>query len=631
MGFPSDAVSFDVPPAAQARWVSGEVLVQFSADAGPAARAAALSRVGGQVAETLPGGAGNGALVRVALGEGVSVERAADILSHLPGVSFAEPNYLQSIQVTSNDPGYTGGKLWGMYGDLTSPANAYGSQSGEAWAAGYTGSAKVAVGVIDTGIDYTHPDLYLNVWLNPGEIPTNIRAALTDVDSDGVITFRDLNAVANTGSVKDLNNNGRIDAGDLLKDPAWANGVDGDTNGYVDDLIGWDFVNNDNDPYDDNNHGTHVSGTIGAVGGNGAGVAGVNWAVEIIALKFLSGSGSGSSADAIKALQYFTAASKAGSGYDFSATNNSWGGGGYSAALLQSIVDGAKADILFVAAAGNGGFDGKGDNNDATANYPSNYSTVAGAGYEAVIAVASITSTGTLSTFSNYGPTTVDLAAPGQSIYSTLPGGTYGTYSGTSMATPHVTGAVALYSAANGAASADTIRQTLLSATDPTPSLESLMAAGRLDVGNLLTGSRYSGPNLVYGTKASETVTGTADADKIWGVPGSGTFLGKGTVDVLVGNGGNDTFVLGDSRGRFYDDGRATNAGLSDYAAIRDFSVGDRIQVAGPVSAYLFRPAGSDTQIYYDSNLSGGWDSRDELIAVIKGYSLTDSSALFSA
>ncbi|MFN7332315.1 MAG: S8 family peptidase, partial [bacterium] len=345
------------------------------------------------------------------------------------------------IAVASNDPGYTGGTLWGMLGDTGPMKNAYGSQANEAWADGDSGSMTSVVGVIDTGIDYTHPDLYLNIWLNQREIPTTFRARLNDIDTDGLITFRDLNGSANASYVMDYNRNGRIDAGDLLNDRRWENGTDEDGNGSRDDLIGWDFVNNDNDPFDDNGHGTHVAGTIGAMGGNGIGVAGVNWNIQMVGLKFLSATGSGATTGAINAVNYFTDAAIRATGVeDFIATNNSWGGGGYSAQMNDAIGRAAQKDILFIAAAGNSAL-----NNDVQATYPANYSTTAIAGYDAVVSVASLTNTGGLSSFSNYGATTVDIAAPGSSIYSTLPGGRYGTYSGTSMATPHVTGAVALY------------------------------------------------------------------------------------------------------------------------------------------------------------------------------------------
>ena len=388
-----------------------------------------------------------------------------------------------SIAAVSNDPGYTGGMLWGMLGDTGAVQNVYGSQANEAWAAGVTGSTSSVVGVIDTGIDYTHPDLYLNIWLNQREIPTTLRASLSDIDTDGLITFRDLNGAANASYVMDYNRNGRIDAGDLLNDRRWENGLDDDGDGYRDDLVGWDFANNDNDPFDDQGHGTHVAGTIGAMGGNGIGVAGVNWNIQMVALKFLSASGSGSTTGAVNSVNYFTdAAIRANGAEDFIATNNSWGGGGYSASLHNAIGRAAQQDILFIAAAGNST-----SNNDVQANYPSNYSTTAVAGYDSVVAVASLTNTGALSSFSSYGATTVDIAAPGSAIYSTLPDGRYGTYSGTSMATPHVTGAVALYAAENPNATAAEIHAALLDSAAATTSLGGRVATGgRLDIDALL-------------------------------------------------------------------------------------------------------------------------------------------------
>ena len=463
-----------------------------------------------------------GPLIVVEMPADQTPRQTAESLARIPGVIYAEPNetvtaqdqaaaettaladsdMIVSIDAVSNDTGYTNGGLWGMYGDKTTIANQYGSQAGEAWAAGYTGTMKTVVGVIDTGIDYTHPDLYLNVWLNQSEISATLRAVLKDADGDGLITFRDLNNITNNSYVTDLNRNGYIDAGDLLNDARWENGVDDDRNGYNDDLIGWDFANNDNDPFDDNGHGTHVSGTIGAMGGNGTGVVGVNWNVQIVAMKFLDANGSGATSGAVQAVNYFTTEAKVATvGENFVATNNSWGGGGFSQALSDAVTLAAKNDILFIAAAGNST-----TNNDVTASYPSNLSTTASAGYEAVVAVASLTDAGELSYFSSYGATTVDLAAPGSAIYSTLPGGTYGTYSGTSMATPHVTGAVALYASAHPDASAADIRAALLASADATASLAGkTVTGGRLDVGNLLASS-YTKPTDIAGDLSTTSV-----------------------------------------------------------------------------------------------------------------------------
>ncbi|MDZ4371827.1 MAG: S8 family serine peptidase, partial [Phenylobacterium sp.] len=368
---------------------------------------------------------------------------------------------LMTPQSLSNDLSTLAGKTWGMYGDTGLLTNGFGSQAADAWADGHTGSTKVAVGVLDTGVDYRHVDLYQNIWLNQGEIPTAIRSSLKDIDGDGRITFRDLGDSKNAAHVSDLNGNGRIDAGDLLADRRWENGRDEDGNGYVDDLIGWDFQDGDNDPMDAVGHGTHAAGVIGAVGGNGVGVAGVNWSTQIVALKFMD-AGGGATSDAIRAIDYFTDMAKSDSGLDYAAINASFGGMGYSYAMLSALVRGAEEDILFVAAAMNGGGDGVGDNNDASPIWPANYNTEAGAGYDAVISVAAIGSTGALARFSNFGPTTVDLAAPGHSIFSTRLNDNYGNLSGTSTAAPFVTGAIALYAAANPGASGEEIREALL-------------------------------------------------------------------------------------------------------------------------------------------------------------------------
>jgi len=523
------------PGMAEAPPVATDILLQFSPAADSAQVKAALQAVNGQQAELVRAGdAEAGPLLRVELPEGQELQGAVEILSQQPGVVFAEANEFVNIasgdaadvsgmaedataddiqiEAVSNDPGYLNGSLWNMEGDQTAIKNEYGSQAGEAWAAGYTGNMKTVVGIVDTGIDYTHIDLYLNIWLNQSEIPVSFKAQLKDIDADGLITFRDLNNAANSAFVTDKNGNGRIDAGDLLKDTRWANGNDQDGNGYKDDLIGWDFANNDNDPFDDNMHGTHVAGTIGAQGGNGVGVAGVNWNLQIIATKFLSASGSGSTANAVKAIDYFTDASKlAPASENFVATNNSWGGGGASQALQDAITRAAKADILFMAAAGNNG-----TNNDTTANYPSNYDTKAAAGYDNVIAVASITSTGALSSFSDYGKTQVDLGAPGSAIYSTLPGDKYGTLSGTSMATPLVTGAAALYASTHPNATAAEIKAAILGSVDATVSLSGLVATnGRLDVSNLMAGN--AAPPVVA---PSEIVIITAVLDNMGGVGG---------------------------------------------------------------------------------------------------------------
>jgi len=413
-------------------YVPNEILVKFAKGSSENARTNALTRIQGQVSEKIL----TKVMERFGENDGIYLIHTPlavlEAISKVKGVEieYAEPNYIYTHDLVSNDTYYTNGSLWGMYGDGTSPANPYGSQASEAWAAGHTGLSTVVVGVIDEGAMFSHSDLAANFWTNP------------------------------------------YDAVD---------GLDNDNNGYVDDIHGWDFDKNDNTTFDgtQDDHGTHVSGTIGARGGNGTGVAGINWNVTIISAKFLGRRG-GTTANAVKAVDYITDL-KNRHGMNIVATNNSWGGGGASSSLQQAIERANTANILFVAAAGNGGNDGVGDNNDATPSYPSNYPNTN------VIAVAAITSTGARSSFSNYGATTVDIGAPGSGIYSTLPGSggtsSYGSYSGTSMATPHVTGACALYASTHPGASAAQIKAAILAAAVATPSLAGkCVTGGRLNV-----------------------------------------------------------------------------------------------------------------------------------------------------
>ncbi len=425
-------VAFNAPGG---QVVPNELLIKFKPGTGEKSRTQSLSFINAKVSEHIL----TNAMQSSGDNQGVYlVNTDTDVFAAIArmkgesNIEYAEPNWIYTHQVVSNDQYYTNGSLWGMYGDATTPANQYGSQAGEAWASGHTGSSTVYVGVIDEGAMYSHEDLEANFWTNPF-------------------------------------------------DPV--GGGDNDGNGYVDDVHGWDFAGNNNTTFDGtgDDHGTHVSGTIGAIGGNGKGVAGVNWAVTIISAKFLGANG-GTTANAIKAVDYITDL-KTRHGLNIVATNNSWGGGGFSQGLQDAVTRADAANILFIAAAGNNS-----SNNDATANYPSNYPN------PNVIAVASITSSGGLSSFSNYGATQVDIGAPGSGIYSTLPAASgkgknqtisssYGSYSGTSMATPHVAGAAALYASTHSGASAASIKSAILSSAVPTASLTGkCVTGGRLNV-----------------------------------------------------------------------------------------------------------------------------------------------------
>ena len=373
-------------------------------------------------------------LERYRLPKGMTVEQAMKILAQNPDVEVVEPDWVVKALASSNDTLFLNGALWGMYGDASTPANQFGSGAAEAWAAGATGSSQVLVGVIDEGIDVRHPDLAANIWVNPF-------------------------------------------------DPV--DGIDNDGNGYIDDVNGWDFANNDASVFDGGTgdvHGTHVAGTIGAQGGNGAGVAGVNWSVKMISAKFLGASG-GTTSDAIAAVLYINDLKRR-HGLDIVATNNSWGGGGFSQQLLNAINAGGDLGILFIAAAGNEAAD-----NNAVASFPANIScTTPSRSWDCVLSVAAIGASGALATFSNFGVTTVDLGAPGVTIQSTRPNNTYGALSGTSMAAPHVAGAAALCASVDPSVRGRALRDAILTTTQPTTSLNGRTSTGgRLDAGRLLT------------------------------------------------------------------------------------------------------------------------------------------------
>ena len=270
------------------------------------------------------------------------------------------------------------------------------------------------------------------------------------------------------------------------------NGLDDDGNGFVDDVHGWDFFSNDADPADEDVHGTHCAGTIGAVGNNGTGVAGVCWQVSLVGIRFL-GPGGGTTSDAIESVHYATRL-----GVDL--TSNSWGGGGYSLLLEQAIETAGADGILFVAAAGNDGL-----NNDLMAHYPSNYPTAN------IVAVASSTAYDQRSSFSSYGIQSVDLAAPGSGVFSTIPGAAYASLSGTSMATPHVAGALALAKSIAPSVSAADLKQALLQSVDRLPAFAaSTLSGGRLNAARLLESLAGPHPLLIL-TGVRELPGGNGD------------------------------------------------------------------------------------------------------------------------
>jgi subtilisin family serine protease len=377
----------------------------------------------------------------------------------------------QMFAVTPNDPLFP--QQWWMQ-TISAP---------QAWDF-TTGSSRVVVNVNDTGIDYTHPDLYLNIWLNQKEIPFVIGSkGLRDTDADGLITFWDLNAKTGNGRlvngsfVSDVNANGYIDAGDLLNDARWENGADNGGNGFTDDLVGWDFFGNDNDPMDEHGHGTFCAGIIGSVGDNGEGGAGVAWRVQLMSTKLGGKKGGGDAPEAAAGIRYAV---------DNGArvSNNSWR---YTnptkamLALLNGAIDYAEQkDMLFVAAAGNESWD-----NDRAGVYQAFPASLP---QPNILSVAATTQDDQLASFSSYGLTTIDLAAPGESVGSTNavflnPSFPYGLGSGTSFAAPYVTGAAALLLARNPNLSYAQLKDAIMTTVDPLPALAGkTVTGGRLNV-----------------------------------------------------------------------------------------------------------------------------------------------------
>jgi len=398
-------------------------------------------------------------LVRAA---GVSPDLVSAALAANSHIAGFEQDAVHQFNVMPNDPQV--GQLWGMENSgQTGGTRDADIDAAAAWGIS-TGSRNVVVAVIDTGVDWRHPDLAANLWVNAGET---------------------------------------------------ANGLDDDGNGLVDDVYGYNFAANTGDPMDDNGHGTHVAGTIAAVGDNGVGVAGVNWSGSIMALKFLRADGSGTTSDAIRAINYATM-QRVRFGVNVRVINMSWGGGGFSSALRDAIQAAGDAGILAVAAAGNSA-----RNNDLNPQYPSSYDC------STLVAVAATDSRDQLASFSNYGAASVDLAAPGVSILSTYPNNRYVTLSGTSMATPHVAGVAALaWSVAPNATVAE-IKNALLGGVDRVSSLGGkVLTGGRLNAYNTLRLLNPAGPasplintlaitpsTLTAGAVATLTAQGVHDPD----------------------------------------------------------------------------------------------------------------------
>lgn len=361
-----------------------------------------------------------GFLVAVDEADAGTVPELVRLLSDEPSVGIAEPDYAYTISETRpNDPRY--GSLWGM--EKIGMPRVWDST---------VGTGGVVVAVFDTGMDLTHPDLAANLWINPGEI-------------DG-------------------------------------NGIDDDGNSYIDDISGWDFYDNNNDPSDVQQHGTHVAGTVGAVGNNGIGVAGVGWDIRLLPIKFFgynsSGQLEGYTSDAVSGMYYVIDLARR--GVPVRVTNHSWGGTSESTLLKDVFRIAGNYGIVHVAAAGNG--TGAERDNDLYPHYPASFDL------SNMVAVANTTASDGLSSSSYFGATSVDLGAPGEGILSTVPWGGYGTKFGTSMASPHVAGALALLFDLFPDMSWQEACALLFDGVDPLASLSGLCTTGgRLNVYRMLS------------------------------------------------------------------------------------------------------------------------------------------------
>ena len=394
--------------------VPGELVVAFKPTSTEKQQQKAVDRADATVEDDID--SIGGVLVSVDPDE---TEEATEELLRQRAVEYVEPNYVLHANRLPNDRLF--GEQWGLRN-----VGQYGGKAGadvhatDAW--DVTTGANVVVAVVDTGVDYAHADLAANSWSNPA-------------------------------------------------DPA--NGVDDDHNGFVDDVHGADFVDEDSNPTDDAGHGSHVAGIIGAKGNNATGVTGIDWDVKVMALKFLDEDGEGNTADAANAIDYAVS-------HGARVINASWGGPAFSLALYQAVRRAGEKGVVFTAAAGNDGH-----NSDVKPDFPAAFDL------PNVISVAATDADDDLVDFSNYGATSVDLAAPGDDIESTVPASTdhsgYASFSGTSMATPFVTGAVALYLSRFPQATGDQARTAILQGVDKLPSLAGKVATGgRLNIAQAL-------------------------------------------------------------------------------------------------------------------------------------------------
>ena len=466
-----------------------------------------------------------------------------------PNVEYAEPNFIRHFysvtppeQVITNDTYFV--NQWGLN---NTGSYAYGFADAdidapEAWSIA-TGSQNVRIAIIDSGIDYYHADLVGNIWANNGE--TNC-----------------------------------------------ADGIDNDGNGFIDDCRGWNFVGSNNDPMDDFGHGTHVAGIIGATGNNGQGVTGVMWRASLMPLKALDSNGFGSDSDIVDAIAYAVAKGA-------KVINASWGGLGYSSTMYDAINAANSAGVLFVASAGNGGTDGEGDNNDLVPQYPASYDL------PNIIAVAATDQRDQPVSFSNYGPISVDVAAPGVYIWSTVPiwsdlsgYAVLDTHTGTSMAAPHVTGLAGLLfnyhdGIQNTLFTHSQVRSTILRYVDWLPGLNGWVASN----------GRINADKAVSAILIPTDLTATAEK---WTVSTTGSAAAASSPTITLSWTDNATGEDG------YDIERKTDGGFSRIATIGPDSTTYTDSGLDPLTTYTYR-------VKTFNNIANSFYSTDSAAATLAG------------
>lgn len=417
-------VSAAVAPTQVPR-VPREVLVRYVEDSVASDRTRMRGRVGARkLGEPRPG------LERLELRDDLDLDEAIAILEADPSVRFAEPNYVIKLDATPDDPQYP--SQWGLAA----------IEASAAWDK-TSGTTAAVVAIVDTGVDWQHPDLAPNIWTNPGEIPDN--------------------------------------------------GLDDDGNGYVDDIRGFDFLAFEPEPADEYGHGTHVAGIVGAAGNNGQGVAGVAWKVRIMPVKIFDSAGFGTLAGAVAGIRYAID-----EGADV--VNASWGFYADSIALREAAEDALEAGVLLVASAGNDSAD-----LDAIPRYP------AAIDLPNVLSVAASDESDGAASFTNFGALTVDLAAPGVNVLSTVPAGSYSGSGGTSAAAPHVSGVAALLRSARPEIGVEELAQRILESVDPLPAFaDTTVTGGRLNAARALAELEFTRPSRVNDLFVAFTTSNTA-------------------------------------------------------------------------------------------------------------------------